>query len=145
MSTNLDGGEPWGDLRSGNHSEIPFRFRLRRLFLITLLVGATLGFIVNLPSMLFWAYRQWEVGKQYDQRTFENRQFTLSITAFHQRGAVFAAAGGFYRYEVKTASDWWWRTIGMFRYSSPEPIPSDHLRRITDSCAYFFHEQILGV
>ena len=33
----------------------------------------------------------------------------------------------------------------MFRYSSPEPIPSDHLRRITDSCAYFFYEHIFGV
>ena len=140
-----DGDEPLRDLPWSNESRRPFQFTLRRLLLFTVIVCAALGCIVNLPAILHWAYRQWEVGERFDQRTFEESQFALRITAFHQRGAFLGAPGGFYRYEVKTASHWRWRRIIMFRLPTPEPIPDDHLRRITDSCAYFFHGCVFGV
>jgi len=122
-----------------------FQYSVRRLLLFTLFVCAMLGCFVNLPAILHWAYRQWEVGEQFDVRTFEESQFVLRITAFHQRGAIMGAPGGFYRYEVKTASDWRWRRIVMFRLPTPEAIPDDHLRRISDSSAYFCHGCIFGV
>jgi len=129
-----NGDKPCSDSPSWKKSRRPFQFTLRRLLLFIFIVCAVLGCIVNLPAILHWAYRQWEVGEQFDQRTFEESQFVLRITAFHQRGALLAAPGGFYRYEVKTASDWRWRRITMFRLPTPEPIPEDHLRRINDSC-----------
>ena len=122
-----------------------FQFSVRRLLVFALFVCAVLGFIVNLPDVLRWTYRQWEVGQLFDQQTFEEPLFTLRVSAFNERGAVLAAAGGFYRYEVKTASDWRWRKLAMFRLSTPEPIPDDRLLRVTDSCAYFFHGHVFGV
>ena len=97
------------------------------------------GCIIILPAILHW-----EVGKQFDQRTFKEPQFALRITAYHERGTFMGAPGGFYRYEVKTASDRQWRTINMFRLPKPEPIPDDHLQHVTDSMAYFFHGCIFG-
>ncbi len=145
-STDATGGDqPWRDLPRGKESRRSFQFTIRHLLLFTLIVSAALSCIVNLPGILHWAYRQWEVGKQFDQRTFEESQFALRITAFHERGTFLGAPGGFYRYEVKTRSDCWWRTIIMFRLPSPEPIPSDHFRRVTNTCAYFFHENIFGL
>ena len=140
-----NGDKPCSDSPSWKKSRRPFQFTLRRLLLFIFIVCAVLGCIVNLPAILHWAYRQWEVGEQFDQRTFEESQFVLRITAFHQRGALLAAPGGFYRYEVKTASDWRWRRITMFRLPTPEPIPEDHLRRINDSCTYFLHGCVFGV
>ncbi|NQT17880.1 MAG: hypothetical protein HQ582_34320 [Planctomycetes bacterium] len=55
------------------------------------------------------------------------------------------APGGFYRYEVKTPSDWRWRRVLMFRLPTPEPIPGDQFRRVTDTYAYFFHDNIFGL
>lgn len=145
-STDTTGGDqPWRDLPRQKESRGPFQFTIRHLLLFTLIVSAALACIVNLPAILHWAYRQWEVGEQFDQRTFEESQFALRITAFHERGTLMGAPGGFYRYEVKTTSDWGWRRIIMFRLSSPEPIPSDHFRRVTDTCACFFHENIFGL
>ena len=119
----------------------PSQFSIRRSFLITL-VCIALGFIMILPVILHWP-----VGKRFDQRTFENHQFTLRITAFHERGTFMGmgAPGGFYLYEVKTRSDWRWRTITMFQLGVPEPIPDDHLQRVSDSNAYFFHGCVFGV
>lgn len=123
----------------------PFQFNIRSLLLFTLLVGTVLGCIVNLPAMLSWAYRRWEVGEQFDQCMFQKSSFALRITAFHERGAVLAASGAFYRYEVKTASDYWWRKIAMFRLPRPEPIPNGHFQTVTDSFAYFYHGHVFGV
>jgi hypothetical protein len=139
-----DGREPRADLPWRDESTSPFQFNIRSLLLFTALVGAVLGCIVNLPAMLSWAYQRWEVGQQFDQRTFEESRFVLRITAFHERGTIMAAPGAFYRYEVKTASDRRWRGIAMFRLQK-EKIPDDHLRRVTDSCAYFFHGCIFGI
>lgn len=121
------------------------RFNLRSLFWITLFICASLAFIVNLPSILYRTYRAWEVGEQFDEHIFEGPRFSFKVTAFHQRGAVMAAPGGFYRCEVKTDSDWWWRKIVVYRYAVPEPIPDNRLRRVTDTCAYFFHGDTFGV
>lgn len=129
---------------AGTHQGKPLQFSVRRLLLLTLFVCTALGF-VNLPTILYWTYRQWEVGEQLDQRTFEAPRFALRVTAFHQRGAAMAAPGGFYRYEVKTASDWRWHKLTMFRLPTPQPIPDDHLLQITDSCACFYHGHIFGV
>ncbi|OHB82194.1 MAG: hypothetical protein A2W31_16155 [Planctomycetes bacterium RBG_16_64_10] len=123
----------------------PFQFTIRRLLLFTLLLATVLGCIVNLPAMLSWAYRCWEVGKQFDQCILQNSGFAIRITAFHERGAVFAASGGFYRYEVKTGSDYWWRKIAMFRLPVPDPIPKGHFQTVTDSFGYFYHGHVFGV
>lgn len=58
---------------------------------------------------------------------------------------VFAAPGGYYRYEVKTASDWRWRKILMYRLPTPSPIPRKQFRRLGDACAYFFVEDLFGI
>jgi hypothetical protein len=58
---------------------------------------------------------------------------------------VFAAPGAYYRYEVKTASDWRWRKIIMYRLPTPSPIPRNQFRRLGDACAYFFVEDLFGI
>jgi hypothetical protein len=137
--------QPWRDLPKRDQSRGRLRFVIRRVLPFTLIVCAGLTCILNLPAILRWVYGLWEVGEQFDQRIFHEPQFALRVTAFHQRGAVFAAPGCFYRYEVKTASDWWWRRITMFQLPIPRPIPTGHLRRVTNSCAYFFQDNLFGV
>jgi len=123
----------------------PFQFTIRGLLLFTLLLATVLGCIVNLPAMLSWAYRCWKVGEQFEQCTRQNPSFALRITAFHERGAFLYAPRGYYRYEVKTGSDYWWRKIAMFQLPVPDPIPKGHFQSVTDSLAYFYHGHIFGV
>lgn len=53
--------------------------------------------------------------------------------------------GACYQYEVKTRSGWSWKTIVMFRFSAPDPIPKDQIEQVTDSSAFFYHEHVYGV
>jgi hypothetical protein len=123
----------------------PFQFTIRGLLLLTSFLAIVLGCIVNLPAMLSWAFRHWQVGEQFDQCVLQHSSFALRITAFNERGTFLGAPGGFYRYEVKTQADYWWRKIAMFRLSAPEPIPKGHFQSVTDSFAYFHHRYIFGV
>lgn len=133
--------------RLWNESKPLFQFSIRRLLLFTFGTCIVLGCFFKLPAILSWTYSRWEVGRQFDQRTFEEAQFTLRVTAFNERGSSIGmgAPGGYYRYEVKGASDWWWRRILMFRLPSPEPIPEDQFRCVTNTCAYFFHDNFFGL
>jgi hypothetical protein len=132
------------DVRDSQES-VRFPFTNRRLLLLTLLFAAVLGWTVSMPVMLSWAYHRWEVGKQFDQSVLQTSSFTLRITAFRERGAIFAASGGYYRYEVKTESDYWWRKIALFRLPTPDPVPNGQFQLVTDSFAYFHHGHIFGV
>ena len=137
--------EPPGDSLGRKESKRPFRLTVRGPRSSLCVACVVLGFVVSLAAILCWAYDQWRVGAQFDQRTFAGPQFALRITAFRQRDALMAGPGGFYQYEVKTASNSRWRKIAMFHFGRPAPIPSDQFRRLTDSCAYFFHRHIFGV
>ena len=129
--------------RQGSGS--PFQFTIRGLLLFTSLLAILLGCVVNLPAMLSWAYGRWKVGEQFDQCILQNSSFALRITAFHERGTFLGAPGGFYRYEAKTGSDYWWRKIAMFRLPVPDPIPNGHFQSVTNSFAYFYHGHVFGV
>ncbi len=137
-------GAPWPEFPRWCRRRRPYQFSIRSMLLLTLVVGLLLSCVVNLPAILGWAYYQWEIGEQLDQCTFEGPGFTLRVTAFHQRGAFMAAPNALYRYEVKRPGDWWWREIIMIPFA-PEPIPRDQFYRVTDSCAYFFHNDLFGI
>ena len=139
-----DLGKPWPEFPRWCERRRPYQFSLRSLLLLMVVVGLLLSCVVNLPAILGWAYHQWEVGEQFDQCTFEGSVFDVRITAFDASGGFLADPGAFYRYEVKRPSDWWWRKIVMIQFIS-EPIPRDRLRRLSDSCAYFFHYDLFGI
>lgn len=129
----------------GNDDGSPWRFSLRGLFWVVFLVCLILAFVMKLPAVLGWAYRTWQVGEQFDQHTFSLPSFDCRVAAFHERGRGLAAPGAFYRYEVKAASDDYWRRIATFRGSSPEPITNHFMTQVTNECAYFYHEHVFGV
>lgn len=122
-----------------------FQFSLRSLLLITLAVSLLFSCVANLPAIIRWAYGHWQVGRQYDQCTFEGAGFRFRITAFRERGAFLGAPGGYYRYEVKKARDWRWREILMYRVAAPDPIPPNPFRHVTESCAYFFQDDLFAI
>ena len=129
--------EPPGDSLGRKESKRPFRLTVRGPRSSLCVACVVLGFVVSLAAILCWAYDQWRVGA-FHQRTFAGPQFALRITAFPTR-----RADGRPRWLLSIRSQ---NGVGLAVAEDCDvplwasaPIPSDQFRRLTDSCAYFFH------
>ena len=121
------------------------RFSLRRVLLCVAAICVTLTISLKLPEFVRSTYAHWHIGRVHETLVLAQPNFRFRVTSLSERGTVLAAPGVFYRYEVKTCTEYTWRELATVQVPSLEALTEDRLVAINRNCVYFFDKRLFGV